>query len=299
MAEPRDSTSKILRLPLVGFGTFKLKDQECIDAVRTALECGYRLIDTARVYRNEKEVGEGLRSSGVSREEVFLTTKIAPTEQGEESAYKCVLSSLESLGVSYIDLILIHWPGKSKTPVASEANKEARRASWRGLIRAKKEGLVRNIGVSNFLIKHLEDPCFSSSTLGEDSDCCVPALNQFEFHPALSRRELVDYCTSKGIAVQAYSSLGQGDPRLLEHPLVLQVVGKIPGATPQGVLLAWALQQGVGVIPRSKTSENIQANFVSMRTALGEEGMLSAAHMELLRGVDSGLHFCWDSDKVT
>ena len=294
-------TESSFSLPLAGFGTFQLKGQDCIDSVKIALESGYRLVDTARVYRNEKEVGQGLVASGVSREEVFITSKIAPTEQGEESAYKCVVSSLENLGVSYIDLMLIHWPGKSKTPVASEANIEARRASWRGLIRARKEGLVRNIGVSNFLIKHLEDPCFS---IGGGDDCCVPALNQFEFHPALARRELVEFCASKGIAVQAYSSLGQGDPRLLEHPLVLQVLeevrGKVnPRATPQGVLLEWALRQGVGVIPRSRTRENIETNFTTMMAVLEKGGSLSAEHMRLLEGADCGMHFCWDSEKVT
>ena len=294
-------TESSITIPLIGFGTFHLKGQDCIDSVKIALECGYRLIDTARVYRNEKEVGQGLQASGVNREEVFITSKVAPTEQGEESAYKCVVSSLDNLGVSYIDLMLIHWPGKSKTPVESEVNIEARRASWKGLIRAKREGLVRNIGVSNFLIKHLQDPCFSS---GEGDHCCVPALNQFEFHPALARRELVEFCTSKGIAVQAYSSLGQGDARLLEHPLLLQVLeevqGKVnPGATPQGILLEWALRQGVGVIPRSKTRENILANYSAMKTALVDGGVLSPEHMKLLQGVDSGLHFCWDSGKVT
>ena len=288
-----------LELPLAGFGTFQLKGEECVKAVTVALNCGYRLIDTARVYKNEKEVGEALIKSGIDRDEVFITSKIAPTEQGEEKAYKCVLSSLENLGTSYIDLMLIHWPGKSKTPVSSEMNAEARRASWKGLIRAKKEGLVKHIGVSNFLIRHLEDDCFTSAEGGQEVSCCKPAVNQFEFHPALSRRELVEYCTSRGIAVQAYSSLGQCNPSLLEHPLLIQVMEEVPSATAQGVLLAWALQQGIGVIPRSKTPGNIQANFVAMQAALTEEGVLTSQHMQLLSGIESGTHFCWDSDKVT
>ena len=152
---------------MCGLGTFKSKGEDCTAACVAALQAGYRLIDTARVYRNEAAVGAALRlaqdeGQGLPREEVFLTTKIPPTEQGEEAAYAAVLSSLQQLDVKYIDLVLLHWPGKAKTPLNSPLNQQARRGSWAALIRARREGLVRDIGVSNFTQAHLEDVCFQS-----------------------------------------------------------------------------------------------------------------------------------------
>jgi len=154
-------------MPMCGLGTFKSKGEDCTAACVAALQAGYRLIDTARVYRNEAAVGAALRQvqdegQGLPREEVFLTTKIPPTEQGEEAAYAAVLSSLQQLDVKYIDLVLLHWPGKAKTPLNSPLNQQARRGSWAALIRARREGLVRDIGVSNFTQAHLEDVCFQS-----------------------------------------------------------------------------------------------------------------------------------------
>ena len=151
---------------MCGLGTFKSKGEDCTAACVAALQAGYRLIDTARVYRNEAAVGAALRlaqeGQGLPREEVFLTTKIPPTEQGEEAAYAAVLSSLQQLDVKYIDLVLLHWPGKAKTPLNSPLNQQARRGSWAALIRARREGLVRDIGVSNFTQAHLEDGGFQS-----------------------------------------------------------------------------------------------------------------------------------------
>lgn len=304
------------QMPLCGFGSFQIKGEECTAAVTCALESGYRLIDTARIYRNEKEVGQALKrmeQEGVVREEVFITSKVAPTEQGEEEAYTAICTSLSELGLEYIDLVLIHWPGKSKTPVQSEKNRQARRASWRALIRAKREGLVRDIGVSNFLRRHLEDPCFyggpedqiPSQVLeaGGGGDVpaeewrCSPAVNQFECHPLLSQIELREYCKRRGIQVQAYSSLGQCDPRLMDSPVLEQVCAEV-GASKHAVLLAWGLQQGIAVIPRSRSPANIRANFEAMQGGLGEKPLLSMKHMDMLSAINEDTHICWDSNKV-
>ena len=272
-------------MPLMGFGTFQLKGQECRTAVACALETGYRLIDTARIYRNEREVGEALKLSNVPRDEVFITSKVAPTEQGEEEAYKAIRTSLIELDINYIDLVLIHWPGKSKTPVHSEENIDARRASWRALIRAKKEGLVKHIGVSNFLSKHLEDPTFyggpadnipasvleklEGGEIPPEEWRCTPAVNQIECHPLLSRTELRHYCSERGIRIQAYSSLGQCDSRLMDSPALAQVCEEVEGSK-CAVLLSWALQQGIAVIPRSRSPKNIRANYDAINAGLGE-----------------------------
>ena len=301
-----------MQLPLIGFGTYQLKGDDCVAAVCCALRVGYRLIDTARVYRNEKEVGVALKMMNeIPREEVFLTSKVAPTEQGEEAAYLAVRASLSDLDVEYIDLVLIHWPGKSKTPLRSKNNIEARQASWRALIRAKREGLVRDIGVSNFTQKHLEDPTFYGGPVDQiptsllDKICdippeewrCTPAVNQFEHHPLLSRIELRNYCSKRGIKVQAYSSLGQCDPRLMDSPALVQVCTEVC-ASKYAVLLSWALQQGIAVIPRSRNPNNIRANFEAMSMALKEPSLLKEEHMQALAGMDEDLHFCWNSNEV-
>lgn len=143
-------------LPMVGLGTFQLKGEQCVIVVERALKMGYRLIDTARCYKNEKEVGLAIINSGIPRNELFITSKIAPTEQGENS-YDCVENTLKTLGVEYVDLMLIHWPGANKRHPSSEDNKVLRRATWRGLMRSKANGLVRYIGVSNFTVEHLQD----------------------------------------------------------------------------------------------------------------------------------------------
>ena len=189
----------VKRIPLFGMGTYQLKKDAAREAVKNAIQEGYRLIDTARIYRNEVEVGEGIRESGIAREDVFITTKIPPTEQGEEKAYQAVLSSLNNLGVSWIDLVLIHWPGSAKTALDSPANTANRQGSWNALVRLQEEGKVRLIGTSNFQIDHLE-------TLKGP----FPAVNQVELHPFLTQEPLREYCASRGGVVQAYSSLKVG-----------------------------------------------------------------------------------------
>jgi len=288
-------------LPMCGLGTFKSKGVECTAACLAGLRAGYRLIDTARVYRNEAEVGAALQQSDVPREDVFITSKIPPTEQGEDAAYAAVLDSLAQLRVSYLDLVLIHWPGKAKTPLDSPANREARRGSWKALIRARWEGLVRDIGVSNFTAAHLEDPCFQppashahahahahsgssrEEALGRET-CMLPAVNQVECHPLCLQQELREYCRRKGIVLQAYSSMCCGDAAVYGHPDLLALLSRVQVAsagvvrTPQQLLLMWGLQRGFSVIPKSASAARLTDNWVFMQLVL--QSMQSAKQLE-------------------
>lgn len=228
-----------VKMPWLGFGVFKVKDgQEAVDAVRTAIETGYRSIDTAKAYNNEIGVAQGIRESGIAREDLFITTKVWNSDQGYESTLAAFEASMERLELDYLDLYLIHWPVKGKY-----------KDTWRALERLHREGRIRAIGVSNFQIHHLED-LMTEATV-------VPAVNQIELHPLLNQQELRDYCSKHKIQVEAWSPLGQG--HLLEHPL-LQEIGAKYGKSPAQVILRWDLQNGIVTIPKSVTPQRIREN---------------------------------------
>ncbi|CAH1213395.1 aldo/keto reductase [Paenibacillus sp. JJ-223] len=228
-----------VKMPWLGFGVFKVKDgQEAVDAVRTAIETGYRSIDTAKAYNNETGVAQGIRESGIAREDLFITTKVWNSDQGYESTLAAFEASMERLELDYLDLYLIHWPVKGKY-----------KDTWRALERLHREGRIRAIGVSNFQIHHLED-LMTEATV-------VPAVNQIELHPLLNQQELRDYCSKHKIQVEAWSPLGQG--HLLEHPL-LQEIGAKYGKSPAQVILRWDLQNGIVTIPKSVTPQRIREN---------------------------------------
>lgn len=228
-----------VKMPWLGFGVFKVKDgQEAVDAVRTAIETGYRSIDTAKAYNNETGVAQGIRESGIAREDLFITTKVWNSDQGYESTLAAFEASMERLELDYLDLYLIHWPVKGKY-----------KDTWRALERLHREGRIRAIGVSNFQIHHLED-LMTEATV-------VPAVNQIELHPLLNQQELRDYCSKHKIQVEAWSPLGQG--HLLEHPL-LQQIGAKYGKSPAQVILRWDLQNGIVTIPKSVTPQRIREN---------------------------------------
>lgn len=228
-----------VKMPWLGFGVFKVKDgQEAVDAVRTAIETGYRSIDTAKAYNNETGVAQGIRESGIAREDLFITTKVWNSDQGYESTLAAFEASMERLELDYLDLYLIHWPVKGKY-----------KDTWRALERLYREGRIRAIGVSNFQIHHLED-LMTEATV-------VPAVNQIELHPLLNQQELRDYCSKHKIQVEAWSPLGQG--HLLEHPL-LQEIGAKYGKSPAQVILRWDLQNGIVTIPKSVTPQRIREN---------------------------------------
>jgi diketogulonate reductase-like aldo/keto reductase len=235
-------------------------------AVSAALKHGYRHVDTARIYGNEQDVGEAIKKSGVPRAEVFVTTKLWNDDQGYDSALRAFDASLKRLGLDYVDLYLIHWP------VAGQ-----RKDSWRALERIHQEKRAHAIGVSNFLVPHLEE------LLGSAKE--VPAVNQIELHPFLQHRETVEFCQKKGIVVEAYSPLTRGER--LKHATVMQVAKKV-GRSPAQVLLRWGVQHGLVVLPKSVNEPRIAENVALFDFALDE------AAMKALDGLDEGMATGWD-----
>ncbi|XP_050689304.1 glyoxal reductase-like isoform X1 [Eriocheir sinensis] len=246
-------------MPLVGFGTYKIRGKELIfSLVKTALEAGYRSFDTAAVYRNESELGQALKhylpEFGLKREDVFITSKLSPSDQGSEKCRQAVKSSLAALQVDYLDLFLIHWPGAQRLKPSDPLNRDLRTQSWATLEELNKGGIVRAIGVSNYTLMHLTQLLEEASV--------VPHVNQVEYHPHYVQEELKNYCEGQGIHLQAYSSLGttvQLSP-LLQDPTVTSVAKRL-ALSPAQVLLRWATQQGIGVLPKSTNPEHIRQNI--------------------------------------
>lgn len=272
-------------LPSVGLGTYQVKGEAGYHAVLEALKIGYRHIDTAAGYRNEKQVGQAIRDSGVPREEVFLQSKLAPKDQGEGAAYQAVLDSIEALGVDYIDCYLMHWPGKSGLRPEDPTNREVRHQSYRDLQRACQEGKLRRIGVSNFNIRHLE------GLLADPTVTIRPAINQVEVHPYYQQRDLRAFCAAQGILVQAYSSLGQMDPSLRQDRAVLKVAEEV-GRTPAQVLLRWALQHGLPVIPKTTSPARMAENFGVLDFELDDGAM------RRLDALEKGQKFAWNPELI-
>ncbi|WP_409434584.1 aldo/keto reductase [Mycobacterium sp. SMC-14] len=249
-------------MPTLGIGVAELTEAETERAVSTALELGCRLIDTAKVYGNEAAVGRAIAASGIPREEVFVTTKLANADQGLTAAIEACKASLERLGMDYVDLYLVHWPAPSLGMYVD---------SYGGLIQARELGLARSIGVCNFTAEHLDDVI--------DLAFETPSVNQIELHPLLNQAELRAANAERGIITQAYSPLAVG--RLLEHPTVTAIAGEY-GKTPAQVLIRWSLQLGNVVIPRSAQPERIAANLDVFGFELADQ------HMESLGGLNDG-----------
>jgi methylglyoxal/glyoxal reductase len=223
------------KIPAIGFGTWKLEGGE----VKTALRDGYRMIDTAKIYGNEKNVGLAVRDSAVSRGDIFITTKLWPSDfVVAQEAFK---ESLEKLDMDYVDLYLIHWP-----------NGSSRNTAWTALTEIKKELKARAIGVSNFSVEHLQE-------LMKESDE-IPAVNQIEFHPFNYREQknILDFCRLHAIVVEAYSPLAQGHG--LDNPTIAGIAGRLKRSAAQ-VMLRWAIQHGTVPIPRSSKQERIKSNL--------------------------------------
>ncbi|WP_342479469.1 aldo/keto reductase [Paenibacillus sp. FSL F4-0097] len=236
-------------MPWLGLGVYKTKDgEEVIHAVKTAVELGYRSIDTAAGYNNEEGVGQAIRDCGVARDELFITTKVRNPDQGYESTLKAFEDSRRKLGLDYLDLYLIHWPVAGKY-----------RETWKALIHLQKEGLIKSIGVSNFQVHHLKD-------IIEDTGV-VPVVNQVEFHPLLTQRELLKYANEQSIQLEAWSPLMQGN---LDLPLLNELAEKY-GKTPAQIVLRWDLQQGVITIPKSVHADRIKENAGFFDFTLSDE----------------------------
>ncbi|HET9720001.1 MAG TPA: aldo/keto reductase [Solirubrobacteraceae bacterium] len=255
-----------IEIPQLGFGVFQIPPEETVTAVSHALQTGYRHIDTAAAYRNEAEVGEAIRSSGLKREEVFVTTKCFNDEQGYEEARRALEASLERLGFDHVDLYLIHWPVPSRDRYLD---------TWRAFIEAQKEGLIRSIGVSNFQPAHLRRIV--------DETGVTPSVNQVELHPRLQQPHLRQLHSSMGIVTEAWSPLAQG--AVLEDPTITSIA-EAHHRTAGQVVLRWHLQLGNIVIPKSVTPERIQQNFELFDFELSSDEMRQIEQMD--RGERTG-----------
>lgn len=248
-----------IEMPWLGLGVYRAEEgPEVEEAVRVALELGYRAVDTASMYRNESGVGRALHASGLPREEVFLTTKVWNSEQGYDSTLRAFEASLKRLGVDYVDLYLIHWPVPGRY-----------KETWRALERLYREGRARAIGVSNFQIHHLEDLLAGAEV--------APMVNQVECHPRLQQRELLDFCRAHAIQLEAWAPLMRG--RLSDEP-TLRRIAAARGKTPAQVMLRWNLQRGVVVIPKSVRRERIEENAGIFDFELSEQEMEALASLE-------------------
>ena len=255
------------QIPQLGLGVFKVDDDVCEQIVREALEIGYRHIDTAMIYRNEAAVGRAIASSGIARDELFVTTKLWNSDQGATATPEALATSLELLGLEYVDLYLIHWPA----PLRDEYV-----ASWLALEELHQQGLVRAIGVSNFEPEHLE------RVLEEGS--IVPAINQVELHPAFQQRKLRAFQEPLGIITEAWGPLGQGKYELSELPGLTEIA-EAHGKSIQQIVLRWHLQEGVVVFPKTVRKERMMENLSVFDFELSPEEMTALAAMDADRRV--------------
>jgi len=252
-------------MPWLGFGTFRLAEGvEVESAVATALSCGYRSIDTASIYQNETGVGRAVQTSRIPREEIFITTKLWNRDHGRDAARAALSGSLTRLGLAWVDLYLIHWPVRGPRLVET----------WLALEEMQAEGRVRAIGVSNFTIRDLE--------LVMRSGKVVPAVNQVEYHPFLQQRELHEFCRQHGIRLVAWAPLVRGDS--LTHPVIAEIAIR-HGRTAAQVLLCWALQHEVVVIPKSTRPERIRENAGVVGWSLNEADMARLDALEAGRRI--------------
>jgi diketogulonate reductase-like aldo/keto reductase len=248
-------------IPLLGLGVWQVPNgPECVNAVRWALELGYRLIDTAQAYRNEESVGRGLRESGIPREEVFLTTKLFPAPRDAEAEAQ---RSLERLGVDYVDLYLVHWPQGAPT------------RDWAGMERARARGYARSIGVSNYGVSDL-DELLAVAEL-------PPAVNQVQFSPFEYRRRLLQACEERNVTLEAYSPLGTG--RHLSDEGVWEIARRV-ARTPAQVLLRWCVQRDLPVIPKSTHRDRIEENGQIFDFTLSDEDMAALDALDETGGTD-------------
>ncbi|WP_433697497.1 aldo/keto reductase [Nocardiopsis sp. CA-288880] len=271
MTVPGITLANGVRIPQLGYGVWQVPDDEVEQAVSTALEAGYRSIDTAAAYGNERGVGEALRRSGLDRDDLFVTTKLANPDQGYDATLRAFDASADRLGMETVDLYLVHWPLPRRNLYVP---------TWKALERLYAEGRARAIGVCNFQVPHLERVM--------EEGGITPMVNQVELHPLLTQKAVRDFDAENNIATEAWSPLGHG--KLLDHPDVTEVAEEHE-RTPAQVLLRWHVQLGNVVIPKSVTPERIRSNFEIFDFELSEE------EMDRISGLDSGTRFGPDPDE--
>ena len=251
-----------MSIPAFGLGTFRLQGQVVIDSVSTALALGYRVIDTAQIYENEAEVGEAIAASGIARDELFITSKIWVANLAGDRLIESLKESLRKLQTDYLDLTLIHWPSPDdQVPVAEFMG---------ALLEAKRLGLTRQIGVSNFTIDLMKQ---AIAAIGAEHI----ATNQIELHPYLQNREVAALARSQGIGITSYMTLAYGE--VLKDPLIQQIAERLQ-ATPAQVTLAWAMQSGYAVIPSSTRRANLETNLKAHELNLSDNDMALIATLD-------------------
>ncbi len=251
-----------MSIPAFGLGTFRLKDDVVIVSVKTALELGYRAVDTAQIYDNEAAVGQAIAESNVPREEIFITTKIWTENLSKERLIPSLKESLKKLRSEYVDLTLVHWPSPNDAVSVEEF--------MHALLEAKKQGLTREIGISNFTIPLMEQ---AISAVGAANI----ATNQIELSPYLQNRKVVDWASEHGIHITSYMTLAYG--KALKDETIVRIATK-HNATPAQVILAWAMGEGYSVIPSSTKRENLASNLLALKLQLDGEDKKAIAALD-------------------
>jgi 2,5-diketo-D-gluconate reductase A len=264
VSQPRAFLNDKNSIPQIGLGVWQTPPEVTGSAVETALRAGYRHVDTAAAYRNEAEVGEGIRAADVPREDIFITTKLWNDDQGYDSTLLSFDGSLKRLGLDYLDLYLIHWPSPARGLYVE---------TWKAFVRLKEQGLVRSIGVSNFEPEHLQKIISETGV--------TPVINQIEFHPRFQQRKLRDYNAKLGIATQSWSPLGRGT--LLTHPTIMSIASK-HNRTPAQIIIRWHIDNGLIVIPKSVSSSRIIENFDVFSFGLDEADLAAIAKLNSADG---------------
>ncbi len=254
-------------IPSIGFGTSLITGEECIKVIKKAIEVGYTHIDTASAYKNEIEIGKAIKASNISREKLFITSKVWKDSMGYENTLKSFNNTLKNLNLEYVDLFLIHWPKNNDDKLNIE--------TWRALEKIYKEGKARNIGVSNFLKKHLE-------IILNNSDI-VPTVNQIEFHPGLIRKDTIEFCKEKNIILEAWAPLGKG--KMLNNETLINIAKKYDKSVAQ-CCLKWCLQNEVIPLPKSEKEERMRQNLELFDFEISEEDMNVINNMEFFAGSD-------------
>ena len=253
-------------MPQLGLGVWQAKDGgETRNAVKTAIESGYRMIDTAMVYLNEEDVGLGIKDSGIDRKDLFVTTKLWNSDQGSSSVRPALEKSLKKLGLDYVDLYLIHWPTPSRDLYVD---------TWKEFEKLKADGLTRSIGVSNFRVEDLERLKVETST--------IPSVNQIELHPNFQQKELREYANSNGIHIESWSPIGGSKGNLLQDE-TLASIAQSHSKSPAQIVIRWHIQNGLIVIPKSVHDERIKQNIDVFDFELSDDDM------RLINSLESGV----------